>query len=93
MQDVLVGLIVLACAAYAVWVLLPRNAQRAGAGWLSRWPWPAPLARRLRKASQASSGCGCNGCDRGTAASQTPKATPLADSPQPLRFHPRRTRH
>ncbi|MBC7994692.1 MAG: hypothetical protein H7Z15_15790 [Rhizobacter sp.] len=79
MQNLLVGLIVLACTFYAVWALLPLSWRRSLAARLAMAPWPAPIKRRLEQAAQAGNACGCNGCDRGKA----PDA-------KPIRFHPRR---
>jgi hypothetical protein len=87
MQDLLVGVIVLACTVYAMWALIPAVMRRSLAGRFARWPLPVPLVRRFQKVADAGSGCGCNGCDRGSA--------PAAKSPaqeQPVQFHPRRTR-
>lgn len=83
MQNLLVAVIVLACAVYAVWALLPMGWRRSLAGRLAGAPWPAPIQRRLQQASQAGNACGCNGCERGTAAEAK------ADT-QPIRIHPRR---
>jgi len=82
MQNLLVGLIVLACAVYAVWALLPMGWRRVLARRLAATPWPAPIKRRLQQAAQPGNACGCNGCDRAE-----PKAKPEA---QPIQFHPRR---
>ncbi len=82
MQNLLVALIVLACAAYTVWALLPMGWRRALAKRLATAPWPAPLKRQLQQAAQAGNACGCSGCDRAQ-----PKVKPDAE---PIRFHPRR---
>lgn len=66
-QYLIVGLIVVAAAVYAAWLLAPAGARRAGAGVL------AAMARRLGLGSQASArletklaqhgGCGdCKAC-------------------------------
>lgn len=82
MQNLLVALIVVACAVYAVWALLPSGWRRGVAARLATGPWPPRMKRRLQQAAQAGNACGCNGCDRAA-----PSAEPEA---QPIRFHPRR---
>lgn len=80
MQSALVGLIVIACAVYAVWALMPSALRRALAGRLQHGPWPAPVARHLKRAASASAACGCDaGCD----AAKPPQAA------QPIRIHRR----
>ncbi|GAB4565432.1 MAG: hypothetical protein IV105_21055 [Rhizobacter sp.] len=81
-QNLLVALIVLACAVYAVWALLPMAWRRALAKRLVAAPSPPPIKRWLQQAAQAGNACGCDGCDRAA-----PKAKPEA---QQIRFHPRR---
>lgn len=88
MQDLLVGLIVLGCTAYAAWVLMPALWRRGLAARLVRAPWPGPIARRLQKAASVSAGCGCDGCDRAPAK----KASGVQPGEQPIQLHPRRTR-
>ena len=70
-QTLLTGLIVLLCALYAAWSLMPRAARRGLAGLLLRLPLPQRLSRRLEKSRVSASGCGsgCGGCD-----SAAPKA-------------------
>lgn len=63
MQELLVALIVLACTVYAAWTLMPSALRRAIAQRLQHWPWPPLLARSLRRAALAPTGCGCDGCD------------------------------
>lgn len=75
MQDVLVGLIVVSCALYAAWSLMPAALRRSLAGQGARLPLPSRLRSRLRAIASAAPGCGCNGCDRGgDAAAATPGA-------------------
>ncbi len=62
MQDLIVALIVAACAAYAVWALMPVAARRALALKALAWRWPGPVARWLQRASQGGSCCS-GGCD------------------------------
>ena len=84
MQDLLVALIVVACAVYAVWALLPMAWRRALAQRLVAAPSPAPIKRWLQQAAQpaqAGNACGCDGCGAGA-----PKPADV----KPIRFHPRR---
>jgi len=86
MQDLLVGVIVFGCFCYAVNALMPSSLRRAAAGRLARWPhWPGPVAQRLQKAAQVSSGCGCDGCDVPAKAA----AAAGAGKAQPIRIHRR----
>lgn len=79
MQNLLVALIVAACAGYAVWVLMPSAWRRGLAQRVVGWPWPRLLATPLRRAAQAPTGCGCNGCDSANPAARS--------SHQPIRIH------
>jgi hypothetical protein len=79
-QELIVGLIVAACTVYAVWVLMPSALRRALAGRLQDGPWPAGLARHLRRTALAPTGCGCDaGCDAKKPAAAT----------QPIQIHRR----
>jgi hypothetical protein len=84
-QELIVALIVGACAVYALWKLMPSAARRRLATVALRLPLPALLAAPLHRATQASAGCACDGCDRAL-----PKRAP--DSAQPVVFHPRQRR-
>ena len=87
-QYLVVALIVIACAAYAAWTLLPTAARRGIAVALLKRPLPGFAARFLQRHAQAASGCGCDGCDRNVV------VPPAAERPTargaPLVFHPRR---
>jgi hypothetical protein len=85
MQTLIVALLVVGCATYAAWTLMPAAARRAIAWSLLRLPLPAAFAAKMRKATTASSGCGCDGCDHAPA--KAAKAAPRA--PQVVTFHPR----
>ncbi|CAN5274213.1 hypothetical protein BH11PSE9_BH11PSE9_15160 [soil metagenome] len=63
-QALIVALLVLGCSVYAVWTLMPSVARRALAASMLKLPLPEVMATRMRKAAKASSGCGCDGCDR-----------------------------
>jgi hypothetical protein len=84
-QDLIVALIVGACAVYALWKLMPSAARRRLAMAALRLPLPALLAAPLHRALQADTGCACDGCD-----GAQPKRAP--DSVQPVVFHPRQRR-
>lgn len=79
MQNIIVALIVSACAGYAVWVLMPGALRRTAAQQALRWPWPRAIATRLQKAAKVSGACGCDGCDA--------KPKPAANAAQPIRIH------
>ena len=81
-QMFIVTLIVGACAAYALWTLMPSAARRACAGAALRLPLPALFMAPLQKAAQPTNACGCDGCDKSA-------TKPAAASAQTVRFHPR----
>ncbi len=99
LQYVVVGLLVIGSTGYAAWTLMPSNARRALAGHLLKLPLlPSGLESRLRLASQATSGCGCDGCDRAPANARRKSSKGGATAPapsrptatvQPITFHPR----
>ena len=89
LQAVIVVLLVVGCAIYATWTLLPATARRGIALALLKRPLPGFAARFLRRHAEASSGCGCDGCDQ-RAAAPPPGAAPSEGAP--LVFHPRRKR-
>jgi hypothetical protein len=95
LQNLIVAALVAGCVAYAVWTLMPNVARRTLAVALLRWPhWPARLAARLQRSAGASSGCGCDGCDRATPARKQ-AASPVAGAQkaeQRIVFHPRAER-
>jgi len=85
LQSFVVALLVAACATYATWKLMPATPRRSLATWwLRSAPVPGPMRAALLRAAQPASGCGCDGCDRGTGADA---ARPGAA--QPVRFAPR----
>ena len=87
LQTLVALLLVVGCAAYATWTLLPAAARRGIAVALLQRPLPGFAARFLQRHAQAASGCGCDGCDRNVAAAPSPR--PPAEG-APLVFHPRR---
>ena len=81
MQELIVALIVIACTGYAVWALMPSAWRRTLAQRLQHGPWPEPIARGLRRAALAPTGCGCDaGCE---------VKKPASPAAQPIHFHRR----
>ncbi len=80
MQTLIVALLVVGCAVYAAWTLMPAAARRGIATSLLKLPLPASLELKMRKAATVPSGCGCDGCDHAPA-----KAAHAA--PQVVTFH------
>ena len=83
------ALLVAGCGVYAVWTLMPAAARRAAAVVLLRLPLPVMLGTRLRAVARATSGCGCDGCDRSELKA---KAGHGATAIQTITFHPRSRR-
>ncbi|WP_428423296.1 DUF6587 family protein [Methylibium sp.] len=80
MQTLIVGLLVLLCAVYAGWTLLPSALRRPLAGWLLRWPVLGrcgPVAAALGRAAAAPNACGCDGCDAKPVAAKAGAAVPI----------------
>jgi len=90
LQTVVVVFLVVACAGYAAWTLLPAAARRGLALALLKRPLPGVAARFLRRHAEAASGCGCDCCDRNVAT--PPGADRLPSQGAPLVFHPPRKR-
>ena len=88
MQTVAVVFIVVACAVYATWALLPAAGRRGIAVTLLKRPLPGFAARFLRRHAAAASGCACDGCDRAVAT--PPSAGAAEDGAAPIVFHPPR---
>ena len=88
LQTLVALLLVVGCAAYATWTLLPAGGRRVIAIALLKRPLPGPAARFFRRHAAASAGSGCGSCDR------NPASTPQAGRPPaqgvPLVFHGRR---
>jgi hypothetical protein len=82
-QYFLVALLVLACAAYATWTLMPATLRRRGAAALAPLPWPRAAARWLAGQAAPAAGCGCDGCDRSAL------AVPKTSAGAPITFHRR----
>ena len=84
-QTLIVAMLVPLCTLYAAWKLMPAAARRTLALILLRVPhWPRPLEATLRRAAQARSGCGCDGCDRAE-----PKSAAAAPAVQTIVIHRR----
>jgi len=88
LQTVVAICLVVGCAVYAAWTLLPAAARRGIAVALLKRPLPEAARRFLRRHAEAASGCGCDGCDRNVAAPQRADGSPPHGAP--LVFHPRR---
>ena len=85
-QVLVVALLVIVCSLRAAWILAPAGARRSVARALLSRRLPAWLAAPLRRhAQQASSGCACDGCDKGAAAAVSKTAPTVA----PISFHRR----
>jgi hypothetical protein len=91
LQSLVVALLVIACASYAVWTLAPASLRRSFALVLLKLPLPRSLSVALQRQSVASSSCACDGCDKAKASPvATPRPKPLGDGGvAPLVFHPR----
>lgn len=98
LQSVVVALLVIGSTGYAAWTLMPAGARRALAGRLLKLSFlPVGLADRLRPASLARAGCGCDGCDRApgkprgkqNTTSTSPVALRQPPIAQPITLHPR----
>ena len=89
LQTVVVVFLVVACAGYAAWTLMPAAARRGIALPLLKRPLPGFVSRFLRRHADAAGGCGCDGCDRNVGAAPPP-ADRLPAEGVPLVFHPRR---
>ena len=77
-QVFIVTLLVIGCAAYVAWTLMPVAARRAIAAAALRLPLPSWLAKPFLKAVKPASGCGgCDNCGDGKPAAQ------------PIKFHQR----
>jgi hypothetical protein len=88
LQGIVATLLVVACAVYAAWTLLPAAGRRGIAAALLKRPLPEAAARFLRRHAEAAGGCGCDGCDRNVAVQ--PPASASSSQGAPLVFHPRR---
>ena len=95
LQLAVVLVLVLACASYAAWTLMPAVLRRPLALALSRLPLPRAWSMAMKKRSEVSDGCACDGCDKGKGMSQatadgTPSMRPsISGGVAPLVFHPR----
>ncbi len=92
LQSLLVVCLVSACFVFAANQLLPLVVRQALARALLRLPLPAFLARGLKGVMLASSGCGCDGCDRSPTRQVLP-GTAKKSVERILVFHPALRRH
>ncbi len=79
-QSLVVAIIVVACAASAAWKLMPAAWRRRIAVGSLALPLPRTIAARMRAQAEREPGCGCDGCDHGTAKKQS-EARPTALHP------------
>jgi len=97
LQNLIVAVLVLASALYAVWSLLPAGAKRALALRAQSWPLPAWALRRLQGVAGATEGCGgCGGCAGNLQSKAQPKPRQRPppkppSTPQTVHFHRRRS--
>jgi hypothetical protein len=84
-QTSVVAALVLGCTIYAGWTLMPASARRLLAEQLLRLRWPSRVRALLHRHAQATSGCGCDGCDHGAKPRDPAQA-------QPIRLHRRTVR-
>ena len=91
MQILIVALLVVGCAGYALWTLMPAALRRPlASALLAKLPvLPAALRRKLDAAARTAGGCGCDGCDH---AAKPSKAAPAEPQARPITFHPRAPR-
>ena len=98
MQNISVACIVLACAAYSSWTLMPAAWRRALARGLLRSRFTAPLTRKLpplSRAARTENASACAGCEScGSGAVGTAGQATLAHNPSEsvLHFIPRKAR-
>jgi len=88
LQTLVALLLVVGCAAYATWTLLPAGGRRGIARALLKRPLPGPAARFFRRYAEAAASSGCGSCERNPA-SVPPAGRPPAEG-APLVFHRRR---
>ena len=89
-QVLVVALLVVACSLRAAWILAPATARGAIArALLARRPPGWQAARLRRHAQAASSGCACDGCDKGADAARPKDVAAVAPTIAPITFHRR----
>src|SRR5688500_10673051 len=81
-QTLVVAVLVLGCAVYARWPLMPAGIRRRGARHLLQVPAPAIVSARLRRHAAAAGGGGCDGGGHATTPADPAQA-------QPTRLHRR----
>ena len=84
-QYLVVALIVIGCAVYASWTLMPAALRRRSATALTALPWPRTVASWLAGQAAPGTGSGCDGCERSARA----VAKASAGAPTPITFHRR----
>jgi hypothetical protein len=89
LQTLLALLLVVGCAGYATWTLLPAGGRRGIARALLKRPLPRPAAGFFRRHAMASASYGCVTCERNPASAPETGRPPAQGTP--LVFHRRRT--
>jgi hypothetical protein len=81
LQTLVAMLLVVGCAAYATWTLLPTGGRRVIARALLKRPLPGPAARFFRRHAMASEGSGCGNCERNPASAPRTGRPPAKGAP------------
>ena len=89
LQSLTVALLVALSFAYAAWTLMPQALRAALARGLLSLPLPEFLRQRVLAVTNASGGCGCDGCDKAPASAANSASPTLTAQAQPLVFHHR----
>jgi ferrous iron transport protein B len=77
-QSFIVALMVIACAAYAAWTLMPSGLRRSLATLILKLSLPEIVARPFRKALKPAGACGgCDSCGDAAAAPKGPATIKL----------------
>ncbi len=86
-QTLIAAVLVVLCAGYAAWAVMPSAGRRWIARALLARPLPGFLARRLARHAAPSTGCGCDGCDQAAGPAEAKQPLPATAT---ITFHPRR---
>jgi hypothetical protein len=82
LQSLVVAMIVIGCAIYAAWTLMPAASRRGIAVALLKLPLPGGMAAFMRRHSVAASGCACDGCDKSVTKTAAPKVHTITLHPR-----------
>ncbi len=86
-QNIIVALLVAGCFVYALWTLTPKGPRGRLATALLKLPLPTMLHKPLTAAARVQGGCGCDSCDRSSAATN-PAARDSANLEMKAEFQP-----